>query len=209
MLWSSSGASSNRVQHSPEDDQSILMEILSSQPPVSFQNHHCTKEIYTWCYRKLHLLILPPCKVSNLTNKLSLNCLKALWETCKWLTGTAWCWTHAASRTSHHQTRTLWRSLAQDPGLWWLPRASGRIRRGRQCVPCHRTCHPSPSFQTDHPTIEWIQTLQKLADLLGLTQCVISTIYIHVFAAGPAKKNTGSLETIQTHDPWTVVCLYH
>ena len=51
MLWSSS--------FSPDDDdQSILIETLSCNPPVLFRTNYYSIENVTWCHRKWSLLIL-------------------------------------------------------------------------------------------------------------------------------------------------------
>ena len=55
---------------------------------VSFQNQHYPQEIYTRCYRKLHLILFPPCKLSNSTDCIYfwkcffhfINALVELWK---------------------------------------------------------------------------------------------------------------------------------
>ena len=42
---------------SPEDDVSMLMKTFSCQPPALFTTN-TSKEIYTWCFMKPHLILL-------------------------------------------------------------------------------------------------------------------------------------------------------
>ena len=64
MLWPPSREIKTEVSWSRPEHTDWNAESITTG---YFQNHNFWKEMFTWCYRNLHLIILPPCKGSNST----------------------------------------------------------------------------------------------------------------------------------------------